>query len=72
MGEKTCSTGEAAKKVGVSSQTLHTWIGAGKIPAPKTVVVGKSFICLWSSADIERARKFRGTLKPGPKPKKKK
>jgi len=26
---------------------------------------------LWSKADIQKARKFKGTLKPGPRAKKK-
>jgi DNA-binding transcriptional MerR regulator len=70
MDEKTWSTREVASKVGVSSQTLHTWIETGKIAAPRSVTVGKSFIRLWTKADIDRARKFKGTLKRGPKPKK--
>jgi excisionase family DNA binding protein len=70
MTGETCSTGEVAKKVGVSSQTLHTWIDSGKIAAPKSARVGKSFILLWSKVDIDRARKFKGTLKRGPRPKK--
>ncbi len=67
MEQKTCSTGDAAKKVGVSTQTLHTWVETGKIPLPRSVPVGKSFILIWTEADIDRARKFKGTLKRGPK-----
>ena len=69
MYEKACTTREAAKKVGVSSQTLHTWVETGRIVEPKSVVVGKSFIRIWTKADIERAKKFKGTLRRGPKPK---
>jgi DNA-binding transcriptional MerR regulator len=71
MNKATCSTGEAAKKVGVSSQTLHTWVQSGRIAPPKSVAVGRTFIFVWTAADVERAKKFKGTLKRGPKPKKK-
>ena len=70
MDEKTYSTGEVAAKVGVSRQTLFTWIEKGQVAAPKPIAVGKNSIRLWTKADIERVRKFKGTLKRGPKPKK--
>jgi len=72
MDAKTYSTEAAAKKIGVSRQTLHSWLGAGNIPAPKSVDLGQRSILLWTAADIERARKLKGTLKRGPKPKKRK
>jgi DNA-binding transcriptional MerR regulator len=71
MEQETCTSGKAAKKVGVSIQTLHTWIETGKIQSPLSVPVGKTFMLLWTEADIDRARKFKGTSKRGPKPKKK-
>jgi excisionase family DNA binding protein len=70
MDEKIYSTGEVAEKVGVSRQTLFTWIEKGQVTAPKPIAVGKNSIRLWTKADIERVRKFKGTLKRGPKPKK--
>jgi len=66
MDGKTYSTEAAAKRIGVSRQTLHTWIEAGNIDAPKSVALGTRSILLWTAADIERARQFKGTLKPGP------
>lgn len=63
------STGDAAKKIGVSRQTLQAWIDSENIPMPKLEKVGRISIRLWTEADIERARKFKGTLKRGPKPK---
>ena len=69
MEAKTYTTSEVAGKIGVSHQTLHSWIESGRIPAPKLIIVGKNSIRLWKKADIERARKFKGTLKRGPKPK---
>jgi predicted DNA-binding transcriptional regulator AlpA len=68
----TCSTEAAAKKIGVSRQTLHAWIEARKIAFPASVKLGQRSILLWSSADIAQARKFKGTLKRIPKPQAKK
>ena len=71
MSLKTYTTGEAAKQIGVSRQTLHTWIATGKISAPKPIERGKMPIRLWTKADIEKTRKFKGTLRPGRRAKKK-
>ena len=70
MGFRVYTTAEAATKIGVSRQTLHTWIEGGKIVAPKPIALGQRPIRLWTEADIQAARRFRGSLKRGPKPKK--
>jgi DNA-binding transcriptional MerR regulator len=71
MAAKTYSTGTVAKKVGVSRQTLHAWIAAGKIPSPNSIDIGGIATLVWAAEDLERARKFKGTeRKPGPKPQK--
>jgi len=70
MSQKTYTTREAAKKVGVSHQTLHNWIDAGEV-APKQIEVGKMVVRLWTEGDIEKACKFKGTLRLGPRSKKK-
>jgi excisionase family DNA binding protein len=59
MAPKTFSTGEAAKQIGVSRQTLQTWLAAGKIEGPKPTKVGGVTVRLWTSADVARARKFK-------------
>jgi DNA-binding transcriptional MerR regulator len=59
------STGDAAKKIGVSRQTLQAWIDKNRILTPRLQKVGRVSIRLWTNADIRRARKFKGTLKPG-------
>ncbi len=69
MAARTYTTREAAKLIGVSRQTLQAWIAAGKIKAPSSTSVGGAPVRFWAKADIERARKFKGQLKPGPKPK---
>lgn len=72
MNAKTYTTAEVAAKVGVSRQTLYSWIEGGKIKAPKPIKLGQRSMRLWTDADIEKARRFKGTLKPGPRSKKKK
>jgi excisionase family DNA binding protein len=69
---KTYTMEEAAKQLGVSRQTLYAWIEAGHVAAPKPTVVGRQSFRLWTEADVKRARKFKGSLKPGPKRSKKK
>jgi excisionase family DNA binding protein len=71
MSARVYSTGDAAKQIGVSRQTLQAWIAAGKISAPKPIGVANATIRLWTKGDIEKARKFKGTLRPGPRSKKK-
>jgi excisionase family DNA binding protein len=71
MSTKTYTTGEAASEIGVSRQTLQAWIAGGKVPVPKAIEMGHVTVRLWTKADIEKARKFKGTLKPGPRAKNK-
>jgi excisionase family DNA binding protein len=69
MAAKTYTTGEVAKQIGVSRQTLQAWIAGGKIKAPESIKMGRVTLRLWTKADVEHVRKFKGTLKPGPQPK---
>lgn len=66
---KSYSTVEAAQRVGVSRQTLQSWIDAKRIPVPKLAKMGPVAVRLWTAEDIKRARAFKGTLKPGRKSK---
>ena len=50
---------------------MQTWIADGRIPVPEPIEIGRVSVRLWTRADVERARKFKGTLKPGPKSKRK-
>jgi len=72
MMKKTHTTVEAAARIGVSRQTLQTWITEGKIIPPRKIEVGRMTVRLWSESNIEKARKLVNPQKPGPKPKKKK
>ena len=57
--------------IGVSRQALYTWIAEGKIDAPKTTALGRRTMRFWSKAQIDAAKKFKGTQKRGRVPKKK-
>jgi len=64
------STRDAAKKLGVTILTLQRHVSAKTIPAPKLQKVGGVTVRLWSHGDIEKARKVLVTIKPGRKKKK--
>lgn len=64
---KMFSTAEAAKQIGVSRQTLQMWIANNLIEAPPATTFGKIAVRMWSAEDIRKAKRFKGTLKPGPK-----
>jgi len=55
MTEKFYSTGEAAAAIGVSRQTLQTWIAEGKIRAPK--VIGNTRV--WNKSQVEELKRKR-------------
>lgn len=65
MGTKK-STVEVARLLGISRQTLQTWLSRGLVHAPE-ITVGGATVRMWSAVDIRRARAFKGTLKRGPK-----
>jgi excisionase family DNA binding protein len=72
MSAKLLSTVEVAAAVGVPRATLQYWIKTGKIAAPKTKLRGGVAVRLWTGAQVEKARKLKGSLKPGPQLGKKK
>jgi len=54
---KLFSTSEAAKKLAMHRVNLQNAIKDRRIPAPKLTKVGGVRVRLWTSRDIERARK---------------
>lgn len=72
MNRKRYTTVEVAKEANVPRATLQFWIASGKISAPKVELVNGKAVRFWSDADLERIRKLKGTLKPGPDPRKRK
>jgi excisionase family DNA binding protein len=53
MAEKFYTTGQAAAAIGVSRQTLQTWIADGKIDAPK--MIGNTRV--WSQSEVNKLKR---------------
>jgi hypothetical protein len=67
--KKTCSTQQAAKRMGVSFRTLNRWLFLGLIrPSMAFPIGGGRTLWRWTDADIAKGRKVKATQKPGPKP----
>ncbi len=64
------STREAAEKIGVTLVTLQRHVSAGTVDAPPLQTIGGISVRLWSTGEIEKARKVLAAVKPGPKKKK--
>jgi excisionase family DNA binding protein len=67
MTEKFYTTGEAAAAIGVSRQTLQTWMAEGKVSAPK--MVGNTRV--WSESQVKELRRVDHKGRSNKKSKKK-
>ena len=55
------STGQVAKEIGVTKQTLFRWLAAGELPEPNSLTLGRISYRVWSREDLERAKQYRET-----------
>jgi len=55
MAEKLYTTAQAAKEVGVSRQTLQTWIAEGKVKPPKMIGTTR----VWSQFLVDELKRQR-------------
>ena len=69
---RTFSTQQAARLIDIHWVTLRRWLADGKVRPSVAVPMEGRTLWRWTKADVERARRFKATQKPGPKPKKKK
>lgn len=69
---KTYSSNQVAKKLGIATSTLSTYISVGKIQPPKSVTTGDITVYLWTDADIERVRQILPKIANGRKTRHKK
>jgi DNA-binding transcriptional MerR regulator len=69
MKSKLLSTVAVAQEIGVARSVLQYWIKEGMITAPKTKLRNGVAVRLWTAADVEKARKLKGSIKRGPEPK---
>lgn len=70
--QKTHSTAQAARKIGVGFRTLNRWLELGKVrPSLAVPMGGGRTLWRWTDADIAKGRKVKAAQKPGPKPSRK-
>ena len=55
MADRFYTTGEAAKAIGVSRQTLQTWIAEGKVTPPK--MIGNTRV--WGQKQVDDLKRQR-------------
>ena len=53
------TTAEAAKRAGIHQVTLQKWIAAGKVRAPKPILIGAVGYRLWSAKDVAALLKVK-------------
>jgi hypothetical protein len=66
---KRYSTNQAAKMLGLHTDTLAHYIAVGKVPAPEVIIVGKGarVIHAWTEEEIEHVRKLLPKIANGRK-----
>ena len=57
--EKPCNTQQAAKAAGIAVMTLHRWVVAKRLKAPKLRIRNGRAVRLWSKADLGRITKLK-------------
>jgi len=61
------STREAAKKLGISYDTLAHYVAVGKVPAPEIAAVGSRVIHMWTEEEVEHLRQLLPKIANGRK-----
>jgi excisionase family DNA binding protein len=56
------TTAETARRVGIHQVTLQKWIAAGKLKAPKPVLIGAVGYRLWSAKDVAALLKVKQAI----------
>jgi hypothetical protein len=66
---KRFSTNQAAKKLGIHTDTLAHYIAVGKVPAPEVINVGEGnrVVHAWTEAEIEHVRQLLPKIANGRK-----
>jgi excisionase family DNA binding protein len=59
MDEVFLSTRQAAKRAGISHQTLYTWMERGRVQAPRPLLVGRRRVRLWTARDVRKLAELR-------------
>ncbi len=56
---KRYTTQEVAKAIGVGYQTLLRWLYGKKLAEPERMLFGGQNLRLWTTEDIQRAKKYK-------------
>jgi hypothetical protein len=56
---KPCNTQQAAKAAGVAVMTLHRWVVAKRLKAPKLRIRNGRAVRLWGNSDLARLLKLK-------------
>jgi predicted site-specific integrase-resolvase len=59
---KPCNTQQAAKAAGVAVMTIHRWVVAKKLKAPKLRIRNGRAVRLWSKTDLAGLRKLKQAI----------
>jgi predicted site-specific integrase-resolvase len=54
-----CNTLQAAKAAGIAVMTLHRWVVAKRLKAPKLRIRNGRAVRLWSKADLNRIARLK-------------
>jgi hypothetical protein len=68
---QTFSTEEVAKHIHIHRVTLQRWLAAGMVKPSFAVPLKGRTLWRWTKTDLAKARKLKGSQRPGPKPKQK-
>lgn len=56
---KLCNTQEVAKVAGIAVMTLHRWMAAKRLKAPKLRIRNGRAVRLWSKADLNNLMRLK-------------
>jgi excisionase family DNA binding protein len=62
MIDSKLTTAKAAQRIGIHHVTLQKWIAAGKVRAPKPVLIGAVGYRLWSAKDVAALLKVKEAI----------
>ena len=60
--KKPCNTQEVAKAAGIAVMTLHRWVVAKRLKAPKLRIRNGRAVRLWSSADLAKLLELKQAI----------
>lgn len=66
---QTFSTEEVAEQINVHRITLQRWLSGGLVKPSVVVPLKGRTLWRWTKADVAKARKLKGSQRPGRKPK---